>query len=304
MTLLLGAEPITGSFPRPLPGTENKDGWGVTIRWNEGQPGPFPVHDAAHRIIKDVTKWKDVVKPAKLDYPDSAWEAGIKAARAVDRKETFATVFYTCGVFERLHYLMGIDDCLVNYYDEPEAMHELTDFVTDWELKYAAEVTKRLKPDCLFHHDDFGTQISSFISPEMFEEFIVPAYKKIYAFWKSQGVEIVVHHNDSFSANLVPGMIEMGVDVWQGCISTNNVPELVKKYGKKISFMGDLNNGVLDKADWTKELMRKEVERACRTNGKHYYIPCMTMGDPGSSFPGVYEAATEEINRMSKTLFK
>jgi hypothetical protein len=81
------------------------------------------------------------------------------------------------------------------------------------------------------------------------------------------------------------------------------VPELVKKYGGKLSFMGDLNNGVLDKGDWTREEVRSEVERACRTNGKLYYIPCLTMGGPGSTFPGVYDAVSEEINRMSREMF-
>ena len=100
----------------------------------------------------------------------------------------------------------------------------------------------------------------------------MPAYDKIYGTYKANGVELIVHHSDSYAANLVPYMIEMGMDIFQGASSTNNVPELVKKYGGKISFMGDLDNGVIDKEDWTHELVAKEVRRACETNGKHYFI--------------------------------
>jgi hypothetical protein len=308
LTLLLGTgfvsvDPVASSHPFPGPGGESKDAWGVTVRWRDGQPGPFPVHDDAHKVLKDITKWRDVVKAPTLDYPDEAWVPGIKKAESIDRKETFVSTCYITGVFERLHYLMGIDDCLANFYEEPEAMKDLVGYITEYELKYAEAVTKYLKPDAVFHHDDWGTQYSTFISPDMFREFIFPAYKKIYGYYKRHGVEIIVHHSDSYAATLVPEMIEMGVDVFQGCITTNNVPELVKKYGGKISFMGDLNNGVLDKADWTPELVRKEVERACRTNGKLYYIPCLTMGGPGSTFPGVYEAVSAEIDRMSKEMF-
>ena len=98
-------------------------------------------------------------------------------------------------------------------------------------------------------------------------------------------------------------MIEMGIDIWQGATSTNNVPELVKKYGGKISFMGDLDNGVLDKGDIAPETIAQEVKRACETNGKKYFIPCLIMGGPGSVYPGVYDSVSAEINKMSKEMF-
>jgi uroporphyrinogen-III decarboxylase len=304
LSLVMGLDPIYRANPVFLePGQEGKNGWGVTIQMNEGQPGVFPIHDDAHKVIKDITKWKDVVKSPKTGYPDADWADAEKAAAAIDRKDTFVTAAYFNGVFEALHYMMGIDDCLVNFYAEPEAIKELIEVVTDYELRWAKETCKHLKPDALFHHDDWGTQYSLFMSPEMFHEFFYPAYKKIYSFYKQNGVEIIVHHSDSYAATLVPDMIDLGIDVFQGCITTNNVPELIKKYGGKISFMGDLNNGVLDRPGWTPELIRKEVERACRTNGKHYYIPCLTQGGPGSTFPGVYEKVSEEIARMSEEMF-
>ena len=53
---------------------------------------------------------------------------------------------------------------MMDFYEEPEAMHELVDYITDWELAYAAEICKYLKPDAIFHHDDWGSQQSSFLS--------------------------------------------------------------------------------------------------------------------------------------------
>jgi uroporphyrinogen-III decarboxylase len=303
LSLLFGADPIAQASPFPAPGCELVNGWGVTIRWIKGQPGGFPVHDAAHKVVKDITRWKDAVKAPEVNFSDEKWAEGIKTAEAIDRNETFATVGIFPGIFEQLHFLMGVDDCLASFYEEPEALKGLIEFIADWEISYAEVLTKYLKPDALFHHDDWGSQYSSFMSPEMFDEFLLPAYKRIYGFYKSHGVEIIVHHSDSYAANLIPQMIEMGIDVFQGCLTTNNVPELVKKYGGKISFMGDLNNGVIDKEDWTPELVRKEVERACKTNGKHYFIPCLCQGLPMSTFPHVYEAVSAEIDRVSKEMF-
>jgi uroporphyrinogen-III decarboxylase len=137
----------------------------------------------------------------------------------------------------------------------------------------------------------------------MFDEFIFPSYKKIYGFYKANGVELIVHHSDTYAATLVPHMIDMGIDVWQGCVDTNNIPALIQEYGGKISFMGALNNGTVDTPGWTDELISGAVEKACRECGKLYFIPCMTAGKASSFFPGVYDAVSREIDRMSAVMF-
>ena len=300
LAFLRDGNPVSGAHPMVRPGGENAvDGWGVTRSWPAGLPGPFPVHDDAHKLIKDMTKWRDVVKHPSLDYSDEAWAGARAASAAVNRDEFIPTLMMAPGVFEQVHYLTSIDDALVYFYTEPEALHELIDYITDYEIAYAELLIKHYQPEALFHHDDWGSHNSSFISPDMFREFLLPAYKKIYGFHKANGIKYIIHHSDSYAANLVPMMIEMGIDVFQGCVTTNNVPELVKKYGGQISFMGDLNNGVLDVPNWTPEPIANEVERACRTNGKLYFIPCMTAGGPGSSYPGVYDEVTAAIDRFS-----
>ena len=298
---LMMKTPISRLKP-PVGGTIVNE-WGVTLSWPEGQLGSFPVHDEEHIVIKDITKWRDYVKAPKLDYPDEAWATAIADANAVDRNDQYVTVFVAPGLFEHVHYLMSMEEALMAYYEEPEAMHELIDFLVDFELRLAQEFVKHLHPDAVFHHDDWGSQINSFVSPAMFKEFFEPAYKKIYGYYKENGVELIIHHSDSYAANLVPSMIEMGIDIWQGVMTTNNVPELIKQYGGKITFMGDVDSGVIDFPGWTQENIGEKVETACRRCGKLYFIPGASQGLNVSSFPGVYEATDEEIDRMTKEMF-
>ena len=98
----------------------------------------------------------------------------------------------------------------------------------------------------------------------------------------------------------VPAMIEIGIDIWQGCATTNQVPELIRQYGGQISFMGNIDNGVVDRADWSRETIEREVRRACETCGRHYFIPNTIMGGPASTYPGVYEAVTETIDMINR----
>ena len=51
-------------------------------------------------------------------------------------------------------------------------------------------------------------------------------------------------------------------------------------------------------------LFRSEVERACAECGTKFFIPNASQGLPMSTFPGVYEALSEEIDSISKKYFK
>lgn len=286
------------------PGETKYNGWGVKICLPKDAPGQFPLSEGEDKLLKDITKWREVIKAPRTRFTDKEWEPYLKEAAKVDRKEVFAAAYVPNGLFEKLHYFMGMEDTMINFYAEPEEMHALIDFLTDWELEGAKELIDHLHPDALFHHDDWGSQISSFISPAMFEEFFEPAYKKIYGFWKENGVEIIVHHSDSYIANLVPNMIRMGIDIIQGPVYENNIPKLLKEYGGRISVMAGLDNGKYDTPDWSVEKIHKGLKELFETAGTKYLIPCLTMGGPGSVYPGVYETVTEQIEEFSKIYFK
>ena len=288
---------------RPQRGQTITNEWGITMSWPEDQMGAFPVHDDEHRALKDITQWKEIVQAPSVEFSDERWAPAVEHANSVDRKDQFVTVFFASGTFEMTHFLMGMEDAMLNLYEEPEHMHELIEYLTDYEMRYAEQIIKRIKPDALFHHDDWGGQSSSFLSPDMFKEFYLEPYKKAYKYWKDNGVELIVHHSDSYAANLVPHMIEMGIDIWQGVMTTNNTPDLIKEFGGKISFMGEIDSNQVDLSDWKPEIIAEHVEKACRSCGKHYFIPCLTQGLNLSSFAGVYGATSEAIDRMSNEMF-
>ena len=303
MSMILGS-PFGKRNPGPKPGEHNiVNAWGVTKSWPAGLPGAFPVHTPDKIVIKDMENWKDYVKVPQVVYDAKEWEPFIAAAEKIDRNEQFCTVFVAPGGFEQCHYLLEIQNCLMAFYEYPDEMHELIDCITQFELDYAAEICKYIKPDGLFHHDDWGSQTSTFISPDLFREFYKPAYEKIYGYYRDHGVEMVIHHSDSYAATLVPDMIDMGIDIWQGVMTSNDIPKLIKEYGGKISFMGGIDSAAIDHPGWTREEVAREVRRACTECGKLYFIPGASQGLAMSTFPGVYDATSEEIDKMSKEMF-
>ncbi len=277
--------------------------WGVTNSFPENVPGAFPVHTPDKIVVKDIERWRDFVHAPPLKFSDEEWAMFKAQYDAVDSTQAYKAAFIAPGLFEQTHHLCSIDQALVYYLTNPDEMHDLIKYLTDWELELAEGICSHLHPDAIFHHDDWGSEKSTFMSPAMFDDFFLEPYKQIYGYYHDHGVELVFHHADSYAATIVPEMIEMGIDVWQGCMESNNVPELIKKYGGKITFMGDIDNKRVDFEGWTQEDARKAVRASCDRCGKKYFIPCITQGGPGSVYPGAYMAMCEEIDKYSEEVF-
>ena len=110
--------------------------------------------------------------------------------------------FVAPGLFEQCHHLMSIEEALMAFYEYPDEMHELIDYITEYRLKYAKLLIDKLQPDAILSHDDWGAKKSLFMSPEMWREFFKEPYRKIYQYIRSRGV-IAIQHADSYLAPIV-----------------------------------------------------------------------------------------------------
>ena len=297
-------DPFNATNPYPgHMGEETVDYWGVTWRWPEGTPGALPIHDESHTLIKDIKHWQQYVKAPPLDYDRELWDAAKAAYAQFDRNEIFLGPMIFPGLFEHVHTFLGMENALMAFYQHPAEVKAMIHFCLEWECGYVKQLAKHLAPDVVFHHDDWGSEISTLISPNMFKEFFLDPYKKLYGCYREHGFELIIHHSDSYAATLVPFMIEMGVNIWQGATKSNDLPSLIKTYGGQISLMAGIDQTVVDQPNWTKGQISKEVRWACENCGKKYFIPCQTRGGTGSLYDGVYEMISQDIDQLSKEMF-
>ena len=287
------------------PGDANVlNAWGVTYSFPAHTPGAFPVHTPDKIVVQDIDEWEKYVKAPSLDFPEAEWEEFQKQYEEVEASgKAFAAPLIVAGLFEQTHHLCSIDEALVYYMTDGDRMKDLIKYLTEFELKVAEGICDHLHPTAIFHHDDWGTENNSFMRPEMFAEFFVEPYKEIYGYYHDHGVEFVFHHNDSYSANLVPYMIEMGIDVWQGNMESNNIRDMLSKYAGKIAFMGNIDNKDVDFTGWTVD----DIKRVAREHMEGYefqsYIPCITQGGPGSTFSGTYVELMKAMDEINTEMF-
>ena len=76
-----------------------------------------------------------------------------------------------------------------------------------------------------------------------------------------------------------------------------------KKYGDKISFMGVIENAVVDHEGWSDEECEKVVRETIADCGMHSFIPCIAQGGPGSVYPGVYLSLAKAIDKVNQEQF-
>ena len=296
----LQSSPFALHNPNPTKGgPEVVNAWGVTRAYPSNVPGAFPVHTPDKIVIQDIEHWRDYVKFPELNFTDEEWDMFKKKYDAVDRDKAFATAMFAPGLFEQSHYLSEITNALIYYMEYEDEMHDLINAIADWELELVKQICDKLHPDAVLHHDDWGSETNSFLRPEMFRDYFLEPYQRIYGYMHDHGVQVIVHHSDSYCANLVPTMIEMGIDIWQGAMYSNNIPELLKQYGPQMTIMGGIDNKFCDFEGSVPEDAYKATDKLISECGTKFYIPCITQGGPGSIYPGVYGDIGDEIRKYN-----
>ena len=249
------------------------DSWGGTLRFLPGDPGIIPIVNDQNKVIKDITKWRDYVHFPEIPALD--WSDAKKQADAIDRDTTIVAVPTFRGLFERAHCLMPFEEVLVTLYEEPESLGEFFSAYTDWKLKVVEQLIDNVKPDMIHSHDDWGSKTSLFMSPDKFRELLKPHYTRIYDYIHKRNV-LVQHHSDTYGMGLEVDMVEMGIDMWQGVMASNDIPQIQKNTGGKLMILGGIEQTIIDRADATEDIIRAEVRRAIDTYAPGgAYLPCI-----------------------------
>ena len=115
------------------------------------------------------------------------------------------------GFYGSLRYLMGTERLMTGYYDEPELVRIIiADLLAFWKEVFAP-VLSRIRVDRFGMWEDMCYNHGPLISPELFREFMLPAYKELTAFVKSFGVKNVILDTDGNCWKLIPLFVEGGV---------------------------------------------------------------------------------------------
>ena len=207
-------------------------------------------------------------------------DTGVYLNRGEICRDSDEVVTFTCrGLFWTLRDWCGFEGLCMMFYDQPDLVHEMMDFWTDFLIRLYEPVLSVCRADYVITNEDMAYKHQSMISIPMMKEFMVPRYERLIEFFKSKGVEFVVMDSDGHNSQILEAFMPVGLDGIQPMeIAAANDPAVyLEQYPRMITWGG------IDKRElrFTRERVRAEVKRRFGAQRKYgRYLPCNDHGVP------------------------
>ncbi len=233
------------------------DPWGSV--WHIGQPG----------VAGEVKEWP-IKEWSDLDEYQIPWELLDDADfSAVNPRCAETDKFVRGGTqtrpWERLQFLRGTENAMMDLAYGEKEVHSLLQMLHDFSCREWTEWAKT-DVDAISFMDDWGSQNSLLISPEMWRDVFKPMYKEYCDIAHAAG-KFVFMHSDGHIADIYQDIIEIGVDAINSQLFCMDIEDIAEKYRGKITFYGEIDRqsvlpfGSPDEAREAVRRVRKALDR-------------------------------------------
>jgi len=172
---------------------------------------------------------------------DPVFDSLAERAEAVRSKDRYLLFGWWGLFFERPWGLRGMENLMVDYYEEKENVHRLHAALADLYCGYLRRAARELRPDGFWTSDDLGHQTQSMMKRETFDELIKPYYGKVGRTLKEAKMHWWLHSCGN-NTPLLPSLIEAGVDVFHPVQKhTMDEAAVARAYGDRLTFLAGID---------------------------------------------------------------
>lgn len=220
---------VAGVGMSPSPDARPKSGvdeWGCV--WKN--IGVSNLGEVKQPVIEDWAQWDALPVPNIRD--PKRWETLGQAREEAGDKFLIASGI---SLYERVHFLRGLEDTWVDIHTAPAKLGRLIDLLVDMNL-YAIERYAGAGADGYVWCDDWGLQNRLMISPESWREIWKPRYARVYREARDAGLLTFLHSCGDITA-ILDDLIEIGLDVIQMDQQENMGLDLLgQRFGGRVTF--------------------------------------------------------------------
>ena len=130
-------------------------------------------------------------------------------------------------MYLRLLDLCGFENVMVWFAEEEETIRVLIDKVLEYNLYQVAAILPRME-EIVYFGDDLGTQQGLAIGAERWRKYMKPCFRKLYGMVKAYKPDQLIYmHTDGCIWEIMPDLIECGVDIINPQFRANGLDHLV-----------------------------------------------------------------------------
>jgi uroporphyrinogen decarboxylase len=231
---------------------------------SHGQAGPL----AKYESVAELDEFEWWPNAAYLDFTECL--GALRTAGDFYRASGFWTPF-----FHDIMDLFGMEDYFLNMYTHPDVVHAVTDRICGFYYEANERFYQAASPwiDGFFFGNDFGTQLDLILSPEHFDEFILPWFRRFTEQGHRWGFQVILHSCGSIY-RVIDRLIAARVDCLhpiQALARNMDARSLASHYQGQIAFMGGIDTQQL-LVHASPEEVKAEVRRVKQELGPYLIV--------------------------------
>jgi hypothetical protein len=169
-------------------------------------------HFLAHpvRTLADFEVIKERLDPDTPTRFPPDWPA--QAAALPQRNDILVMGGTEISFFGWHRDLMGVENLLLGYYDNPELIHAISRHHLEFLKRLYARILASVRFDFIFCWEDMSFKNGPLIGPDLVREFMLPYYRELVGFFRSFGDYKFLLDSDGDVRLLIPLFREVGID--------------------------------------------------------------------------------------------
>jgi hypothetical protein len=175
------------------------------------------------------------------------------------------------GAFSALRTLFGFERLMYTFFDDAQLVHDVLTHLTELWLGLFEEVLAQTDVDYAYFWEDMSFKSGSMVSPGIFHEFLAPVYRRINAFFRAHGIDIILLDTDGNVWGLVPLFTACGVTgLYPFEVRAGMDVAAVRAAYPQLQMMGGIDKGALVEGPAAIDRELARVAPVIRSGG---YVP-------------------------------
>jgi len=157
----------------------------------------------------------DVAKVDEYPWPDPA---NFDFSEFIEKLKNSGEMYRASGLWAPFFHIVGdmfgMENYFIKMYTDPEVVQAVTKRIVDFYLAGTRKLFEEAgdEIDAFFFGNDFGSQQDILISPDCFETFVFPYFRKLTELGHEFDKHVILHSCGSIY-KVIPRLLELGVDV-------------------------------------------------------------------------------------------